>query len=68
LVIPAFYRRLVGDMIDCMKWDWATVLIVAVVGIAVGEIVRLLGQAVAVLQQIRDILQSVTSGPPKHLD
>ena len=55
-------------MIDCMKWDWATVLIVAVVGIAVGEIVRLLGQAVAVLQQIRDILQSVTSGPPKHFD
>ena len=53
---------------DGMKWDWATVLIVVVVGIAVGESVRLLGQAVAVLQQIRDILQSVTSGPPKHFD
>jgi hypothetical protein len=48
-----------------MKWDWATTFIVVVFGIAIGEIVRLLGQAVAVLQQIRDILQSATSGDRK---
>jgi hypothetical protein len=51
-------------MIGCMKWDWITVCIVVVLGIAVSEIVILLGRAVSVLQQIRDILQAVTSGGP----
>jgi hypothetical protein len=46
-----------------MKWDWPNVFIVVVLGFAIGEIVRLLGKAVAELQQIRDILLSVTGGP-----